>query len=525
MVTFMSPQDSAQRAETVRARHVQVSDEGRPEAVGRQHDLGKLTARERIGLLADAETFHEFGALVGPGPAQQGSEQASAPADGVITGTARVDGRPVVVASFDFTVLGGSNGAAGGLKVAHCAERATHDRTPLIMLLDGGGHRIQEGLDSRHFAHGFRFFQRMVDLSGLVPTVSVMMGPGFAGPSNFAALCDLVVMVRGTSTMGIAGPTLVAAATGEQLSKDELGGADVQTGHGIADLATDTEQEALDAVRVFLGYLPSHTDAPPFTIDTPVEEPPGAANIDGLVPAGTRQAYDVGDVIEALADRDTAFELCAAHAPNVITALTRIGGRPVGVVANQPLHLGGALDSAGCEKSAHFVSMCDAFGVALLFLIDIPGFLVGTAAESTQLARRSGRLLFELGQASVPRFSVVLRKGYGAGYIAMAGGRSFAADLALAWPTAEICAMPVEGAVDIAYRRDVDAAPDPAMRREELISGFRANIDPYLAADGFGVDGVVTPSRTRALLLEALARVPARREVRVAGKRHAISPI
>lgn len=532
MVTLMSPQDdaSARRVEGVGSRHAAVADEGRPGAVSQQHDLGKHTARERIDLLADARTFHEFGALVGPGPAQRGSEQDSAPADGVVTGTARVDGRPVVVMSFDFTVLGGSNGAAGGLKVAHCAERARHDRTPLIMLLDGGGHRIQEGLDSRHFAHGFTFFEQLVDLSGLVPTIAVMMGPGFAGPSNFAALCDFVVMVRGTSTMGIAGPALVTAATGERLSKDELGGADVQTGHGIADLAADTEQEALEAVRVFLGYLPSHTDAVPSTIgapplDVPVEEPPGAAAIDGIVPAGNRQAYDVRDVVEALADRDTVFELRAAHAPNVVTALTRIGGRPVGVVANQPLHLGGALDSPGCEKSAHFVSLCDAFGVALLFLIDIPGFLVGTAAESTQLARRSGRLLFELGQASVPRFSVVLRKGYGAGYIAMAGGRSFSADLALAWPTAEICAMPVEGAVDIAYRRDVEAAPDPAARRAELISGFRGNVDPYLAADGFGVDDVVAPSQTRALLLEALARVPARRDPRVTAKRHAISPI
>lgn len=522
MVTLMSPQ---QWAETVRARHAEVSDEGRPEAVDRQHGLGKLTARERIGLLADAGTFHEFGALVGPGPAQRGSEQVGAPADGVVTGTARVDGRPVVVASFDFTVLGGSNGVTGGLKVARCAERAEHDRTPLILLLDGGGHRIQEGLDSRHFAHGFTFFQRMVDLSGLVPTVAVMMGPGFAGPSNFAALCDFVVMVRGTSTMGIAGPALVTAATGEQLSKDELGGADVQTRNGIADLAADTEQEALDAVRVFLGYLPSHADAPPMCIDAPVEEHPGAARIDELVPASTRQAYDVREVVEALADRDTVFELRAAHAPNVVTALARIGGRPVGVVANQPLHLGGALDSAGCEKSAHFVSMCDAFGVALLFLVDIPGFLVGTAAESTQLARRSGRLLFELGQASVPRFSVVLRKGYGAGYIAMAGGRSFAADLALAWPTAEICAMPVEGAVDVAYRREVEAAPDPAARREELISDFRGNVDPYLAADGFGVDDVVEPSRTRELLLDALTRVPARRAQQAPAKRHAISPI
>jgi len=507
----------------LRRRRSLVEDAGRPEAVARQHGAGKLTARERIARLVDDDRFREFGALVDAARGTPGQEQLVAPADGVVTGIGYIDGRPAAIMSFDFTVFGGSNGTTGGLKVARCCERAASDGLPLVMLLDGGGHRIQEGLDSHHFAHGFGVFQQMVDLSGYVPIVAVMMGPGFAGPSNFAALADFVVMVRGISTMGIAGPALVRASTGESVSKEELGGADVQSRLGVTDLAVDVEDEALDAVRVFLSYLPACADqSPPH--DRPAD-PPAHLDIDGLVPENTRIAYDVRGVVEALADADTVFEIKGEHAPNVVTSLIRLGGRPVGVVANQPLHLGGALDSPACEKAAHFISVCDAFGVPLLFLIDVPGFFVGVESATSQLARRSGRLLFELGQATVPRFSVVLRKGYGAGYIAMCGGRSFSADLALAWPTAEICAMNVEGAVDVAYRREVEAAEDPQAHRTALVAGFRAQIDPFLAAQGFGVDDVVHPHETRDRLLDALAVAPVRRRSHAPQKRHGISPI
>ncbi|MEQ3552659.1 carboxyl transferase domain-containing protein [Pseudonocardia nematodicida] len=505
----------------LRRRRAAALDDARADAIARQHALGKDSARERITHLLDEGTFREFGGLVDAVRSAPGEEQLHAPADGVVTGTGQVDGRPVVVMSFDFTVYGGSNGTIGGLKVARCCERAMRDGTPLVMLLDGGGHRIQEGLDSHHFAHGFTVFQQMVELSGFVPVVAAMLGPGFAGPSNFAALADFVVMVRGTATMGIAGPALVRAATGERISSEELGGADVQARLGVADLAVDTEAEALDSLRVYLGFLPSRADQ-----ELPLDEPRApVTDPGGVMPEGAATAYDVRDVVGALADADTVFELRAEHAPNVVTALVRLDGRPVGVVANQPLHLGGSLDSPACEKAAHFVSVCDAFGVPLLFLIDVPGFLVGSESARTQLARRSGRLLFELGQATVPRFSVVLRKGYGAAYIAMCGGRSFSADLALAWPTAEICAMSVDGAVDVAYRRDIAAAPDPAARRAELVSGFRQRVDPILAAQGFGVDDVVEPAETRSALIDALSRAPQRRTAAAVTKRHGISPI
>lgn len=504
-------------------RRARVSDAGRADEVAHQHARGKATARERVATLVDEGTWQEFGLLVDAAESSAGQDVV-APADGVVTGIGDIDGRPAVVMSFDFSVFGGSNGTTGGLKVARCCERSLQSGLPLVMLLDGGGHRIQEGLDSRHFAHGFAVFQQMIDLSGHVPIVAAMLGPGFAGPSNFAALADFVVMVRGMATMGMAGPALVRAATGEDVSKEELGGADVQARLGVTDLAVDTETEALDAVRVFLGYLPGNAGLPP-PVDADPVAPPGRVDIADVVPANARQSYDVRVVVDALADGDSVFEIKAEHAPNIVTSFVRLAGRPVGVLANQPLHSGGALDSPACEKAAHFVSMCDAFGVPLLFLIDVPGFLVGTESTTTQLARRSGRLLFELGQATVARFSVVLRKGYGAGYIAMCGGRSFDADLALAWPGAEICAMSVEGAVDVAYRRDIEAAADPGARRSELIDDARGQIDAFYGARGFGLDDVIDPRETRPVLIRALRTAPARHRSKAPAKRHGISPI
>jgi propionyl-CoA carboxylase beta chain len=507
----------------LRRRRELLSDAVRVDAVDRQHGLNKLTARERIELLVDRDGFREFGGL-SDAKGVTAVTGFTAPADGAVTGIGSIDGRPAVILANDFTVFGGSDGSVGHSKFARCCERALRDGIPFIMLFDGGGHRIQEGLDSRHFARGFTGFQDLVNLSGYVPVVAVILGPGFAGPSNFAALADFVVMVRGISTMGIAGPALVRDATGEDLSKEELGGAELQAALGVTDLAVDSETEALDSVRLFLSYLPSNcSGVPPADELADVVEPD--LDIDELVPANLRQSYDVLPVIEALADADSVFEIKAACAPNVVTALTRIGGRPVGVVANQAAHLGGALDSPACEKAAHFVSLCDAYGVALLFLIDVPGFLVGMESARTQLARRSGRMLFELGQATVPRLSVVLRKGYGAGYIAMGGGRSFNADVALAWPTAEICAMAVEGAVDVAFRRDIEAADDSRVRRTELIDGFRSGINAFAAAQGFGIDDVVAPSETRTALVDYLRRAPARHSKPVPFRHHGISPI
>lgn len=512
-------------ARAVQAERQRAGDAGRPDAVAKQHALGKLTVRERMAQLADAGSFIEFGGLVTPDPTALG--EGFHAADGVVAGTARIEGRPVAISGADFTVLGGSTGHAGRAKTARAIRLSLDHGIPYVMLADGGGHRIQEGLDSRRFAAVETNFQELVQLSGWTPICAAMMGPGFAGPSNNAALADFIVMVRGTSTMGIAGPALVKAATGADIDKDELGGADVQADrHGLADLAVDSDAEALAAIRRYLGYFPSNAgEAPPIahTDDPADRRDPELLN---LVPENSRRAYDVRRVIRAVVDRGSEFELKATYARNVVTSLARLGGRPVGVIANQPAHLAGTLDAAACEKVAHFISVCDAFGLPLVFLVDIPGFLVGEAAERSGLAKRSARIVYELGRATVPRLSVVLRKGYGLGFIAMNGGRGFGADLTVAWPTAEICAMSIEGAVDVAFRGEVQRAADPAARRAELIEGHRQRVSPVRAAQGFGVDDVIDPRDTRPLLIESLSRMAPRRHAACGPRKfHDISPI
>jgi acetyl-CoA carboxylase carboxyltransferase component len=502
-----------------------VLDDARPEAVARQHALGKLTARERIARLLDDGSFRELGGLVQPSRATPDTADVVAPADGVVTGTGRIDGRPAVVMASDFTVLGGSNGTVGELKVERCARLALDHGLPFVMLLDGGGHRIQEGLDSRHFAWGHTLFGVLGALSGWAPVVAAIMGPGFAGPSNFASLADFVVMVRETATMGVAGPALVKAGTGEEVDAQTLGGPREQAHrNGIADLVADDEDACLHALRTYLSFLPSNArEAPP---RTEPREPPAevAASIGDVVPFDTRRAYDVRAVIAGLVDGAETLEVKPRFARNIVTTLARIDGRPVGIVANQAAHLAGTLDTPACEKAAHFISVCDAFGLPLVFLVDVPGFKVGLSAERSGLARRAGKLLYELAQATVPRFTVVLRKGYGLAYIAMCGGRSFGADLSVAWPQAEISAMTVEGAVDVAYRRKVTAAPDPEAYRRELIERFRGQLGAARAAEAFGIDDVIAPAETRPALIDALGRCTERRAV-ASRRYHGITPI
>ncbi|MGE4335013.1 MAG: acyl-CoA carboxylase subunit beta [Pigmentiphaga sp.] len=506
----------------LRAARRAALDEARTVAVQKQHTKGKLTARERIAALLDEGSFREVGRLVQPLDVEQ-----YCPADAIIVGHGLIDGRSVIACASDFTVLGGSSGHTGSLKLRHMAQRALEEGVPFILLLEGGGKRIQEGLDSRLFAEGGSMFQSQVNLSGWVPTVAVILGPGFAAPSNLASMCDFVVMVRGKSTMGMAGPALVKAGIGEDIEAEALGGAAIQADRtGVASLAVDSEYEALSAVRTYLSYLPANADQPAPTkqcTDAIERDPVTCAE---LVPANPRRAYDVRAVLRMLADENTVFEIRPTYAKNIVIAFARLEGRPVGFVANQAQTLGGMLTSAACEKAAHFISVCDAFGLPLVFLIDMPGFSVGSRAEATGLARRSARLVFELGQATVPRASVVLRKGYGGGFMVMAGGRNFDPDLSVAWPTAEICAMNIEGAVNIAFGKELAAAADPDAERAARIAKVRERTDVLRAAEGFGIDDVIEPHETRALLVETFARAPARRKSRPqTGRRHAISPI
>ncbi|MDP6872655.1 MAG: carboxyl transferase domain-containing protein, partial [Alphaproteobacteria bacterium] len=454
------------------------------------------------------------------------NKDLDAPADGIIIGSGLIDGRPAAVMSHDYTVLGGSTGRHGSYKANRAIIKSMDDGIPLVALLEGGGHRIQDGQDSRHFAAGSPVFQHFARNSGWVPQAMAMLGQGFAGPTNYAALADFVVMVRGQATMGMAGPALVKAGLGEDIDKETLGGAMMQTNrYGISDLAVDTEDEALAAVQRFLSYLPPNARQP-LPIH-PTDDPVGRAEEELLeiIPASPRKSYDVRRIIELISDKGSVFEKKPSYARNIVTSFARLNGRPVGFVANQARHLAGMLDVKACEKASHFIALCDAFGLPLVMLIDVPGFAIGSEAEKAGLGRRSGRLMFEMGQATVPRVTIVLRKGYGGGYYAMGGGTAFDNNATFAWPTAEICAMSVEGSVDVAYRRDYEQAEDPAARRQEIIDIFKNQLGARRAAEAFGIDEVIDPRQTRRVLCDTFDRSPPRRPDKHPPRLRSISPI
>lgn len=510
--------------EELRRRKQALLDENRAEAMARLARRGALSARARIAALCDEASFQEIGGLVRPD-----YSDGDAPADGMIMGTARIDGRAVAVIAQDYSVFGGSTGHLGGAKLDRAARLALQAGIPLVMLLDGGGHRIQDGQSSRHYADGAgTIMQELAHLSGWAPIVSAVMGFGFAGNTNFSSFADLVVMVRNRSTMGIAGPALVKVATGEAISAEALGGADIQVRqNGLADLGVDTEDEAFAAIRRFLSYLPTNASLPP-PVRQAMSSLSQAERMQALaqaIPANSKRSYDIRSIIELIADEDSVYEKKPEFAGNIVTAFARLDGRPVGFIANQPLVAGGMLDAAACEKGAHFIATCDAYGLPVIYLIDVPGAAVGSLAERTVLGRRSAKLMQAIGQATVPRISIVLRKGYGMGYVAMGGGRTFEPDAVFAWPTAEICAMSIEGATDVAYRKDYEAAPDPGARRKEIIEEMRRNVSAFKAAEGFGIDDVIDPCTTRERLIEVLSRAPARRVTRRPPKFRSIPPI
>lgn len=505
-----------------------VSDEGRPDAVERMHARDSLTARERIDYLLDHDSFTEYGQLVAPSnvtPEVQDWDRETAPADGVVTGVGEIDGRPIALMSFDFTVLGGSMGENGFKKMRRLLDVALENGLPVVMLHDGGGHRIQEGLDARTIAHGdpHRFWEILSKLSGYVPMVSAIMGPGFAGPTNFASLCDFVPIVRGNGSMGIAGPSIVKAALGIDISIDDYG-ADFHTAEtGMAHAAYDSDEECLDGIQEFLSYLPNNAEtSPPETTD--FEPPQGREDLIDVVPADPKKAYDVHDVIEGIVDQSSFFELQEQWAQNIVIGFARIEGEPVGIVANNPRIKAGTLDANVSNKAPRFISLCDAFQLPLVFLIDVPGFLPGPEQEKQQIARHSGKFMFELGRATTPIINVVLRRGYGLGYLAMSGGRD-ANELKLVWPTAEIAGMSIEGAIDLVYAKDIESAEDPDARRQELVDKFIERTGPLRAAEDGGVDAAIAPSETREYIAKTLARQEDFDTELMPPKRHGISPL
>ena len=496
---------------------------GGEEKIARQHEAGKLTARERLDLLVDEGTFTELGIHAGIHFSVRGLEGREAPADGVITGYGKVDGRTVAVCAYDFTVMAGSMGMTGETKVARLRDLALTKRMPFVWLLDSAGARIQEAVGSL-FAGSGHLFREEVVMSGVIPQVAALMGPCAAGTAYIPGLADFVPMVKGRGSMALAGPHLVRAAIGEDVTQEELGGSRVHCRKsGVGDLEVADDHECIEVVKRYLSYLPSHNGEPP-----PVREASDPVDrrdeeLLDVLPDSNRKPYDVHDVIARIVDDGEILELKPQWARTVVTCFARFGGRPAGIVANQPRHLGGILDNDSADKAARFVNLCNAFGVPLVFLQDVPGFMVGTKVEAAGIIRHGAKMLHAVANATVPKVTVVLRKAYGAGYYVM-NGRAYEPDLIVAWPSAEISVMGAEGAVEIVMRRQVEEADDPVAKRAELIDAYRGIIDVYIAARNGMIDDVIDPRETRPVICRALEMAQHKRVERP-WKRNAVVPV
>ena len=492
-------------AEALADKKTTYREMGGTERVERQHSQNKMTVRERLDILFDGDSFTEYGLLAhhqSQSPQMQGK---FTPADGVVTGVGKVDGRRVAVIAYDFTVMAGSMGMVTEIKATRMRELALRERIPLVWLIDSAGARIQEATGSM-FARTGDLFREQVIMSGVVPQVAAMMGPGAAGTAYIPGLADFVPMVKGNSNMALAGPHLVKAAVGEDVTAEDMGGSKIHCKiSGVADLEVEDDAACLEAVRNYLSFFPSSN-----TDDLPMRESGDPSDrrceeLYGIVPANPRQAYDVNKVIKSLADDGEFFPMKPDWARNVVTGFARFGGRPVGIVANQPKFLGGALDVNGADKAARFVWLCDAFSIPLVFLMDCPGFIVGSAVEKQGIIRHGAKMLFAVAEATVPKITVVLRKGYGAGYYVM-NGRAYEPDLIVAWPTAEISVMGPEGAVNIIFRKQIEAMPEDeqAEARNNMVAMIREQIKPEIAAGWAFVDDLIDPADTRSTIIRGL---------------------
>jgi len=478
---------------------------GGPERVAKQHDKGKLTVRERLNLLFDKDSFVEFG-LLAQQQAIRGVEPDgdATPADGVVTGHGLVDGRQVWVIAYDFTVMAGSIGAVGEqYKASRVRELALRYRKPIVWLLDSAGARIQEASGSTFAGTGHLFYDQVV-MSGVIPQVAAMLGPCSAGTAYIPGLADFVPMVKDTSSMSLAGARLVKAATGEDVTDHDMGGSQVHCYEsGVGDNEVEDDAGCIRAVRAFLSYLPSSNgEQPPWQSSG---DPPDRMvdELEKIVPTNPRAAYDVKRVIRAVFDRDSWFEIKPTWAKNIVVGLARVGGHSVGVVANQPMQKGGILDSDAADKAARFIRMCDAFNVPLVYLMDVPGFIVGSQVEKVGIIRHGAKMLYATSEATVPKITVIMRKAYGAGYYVMCG-RGYQPDVLVAWPFAEISVMGPEGAVNIIFNKQVEASDTPEETRAKLIESIRAQISPYVAAGWAMIDDVIDPAETRRVIVRGL---------------------
>jgi propionyl-CoA carboxylase beta chain len=498
---------------------------GSARAIEKQHTRGKKTARERIELLLDPDSFVELDELARHRSANFDLPQNRPYGDGVVTGYGTVDGRQVCVFAQDFTVFGGSLGEVFGEKIVKVMDLAMKIGCPVVGINDSGGARIQEGVVSLGL-YGEIFF-RNVRASGVIPQISLIMGPCAGGAVYSPAVTDFTVMVDQTSHMFITGPDVIKTVTGEDVGFEELGGARTHnTKSGNAHYLAADESDAIEYVKALLSYLPSNNlDEPPaFPTEADLAVSDEDRELDSLIPDSANQPYDIHRVIEHVLDDGEFLEIMQLYAQNIVVGFGRIEGRPVGVVANQPMHFAGCLDIGASEKAARFVRTCDAFGVPIVTFVDVPGFLPGTGQEWGGIIRRGAKLLYAYAEATVAKVTVITRKAYGGAYDVM-GSKHLGADVNFAWPTAQIAVMGAQGAVNILYRSELRDADDPAAVRAQLVGEYEnALANPYIAAERGYVDAVIAPSQTRTQLVRALRALRTKRET-IPPKKHGNIPL
>ena len=505
------------------AKREKVLQMGGAEQIEKQHSRNKLTARERIDLLFDEGTFTEVmmhARHQSNSPLMAGKKT---PADGVITGFGLVDGRTVCCGAYDFTVMAGSMGMVSEMKMTRLRQWALKNRVPFVWLLDSAGARVQEATGSQFAGSGGLFYEE-VQMSGTIPLVAAVMGPCSAGTAYIPGLSDFVPMVKKNASMALAGVHLVRAATGEEITEEELGGSRVHTAiSGVADVEAKSDQECIEIIKKYLSYFPSSSaDAPPRV--EPTDDPNRAEEeLVQIVPTTPRKPFDVKKVIELIVDHGDYFEIKPRWAKAIVCCLARMDGYSVGIVASNPKSKGAVLDNDSADKAARFMSLCDAFNIPLIFLQDVPGFMVGKAVEHQGIIRHGAKMLFAMSDATVPKITVVLRKAYGAGYFAMCG-REFGADAVFAWPAAEISVMGPEGAVNIMGRKMIEASEDQEGTRQMLLAQFKKMIDVYVASGWSYLDDVIDPRETRKTIIRAL-EFAMTKKVERPYKKHGVSPV
>jgi len=516
----MSEKTMLQKIDELRRKREKAMLGGGADKLEKQRSQGKLTARERISAMVDPDSFEEAGIFAQHRATLFDMADKEFPADGVITGAASIDGRLVHLASQDFSVSGGAVGEVHAIKVAEAMKQSLRTGSPFILINDSGGARVQEGIDSLS-GYG-RIFHANVMLSGAVPQISLICGPCAGGAAYSPALTDFIIQTR-QAQMFITGPSVIKSVTGESVTAEQLGGADTHMARsGVIHFIAEDDNHAIQLCQKLLSFLPSNNleDPPILETDTNLDPNP---ELNDIVPTDTKRAYDVRDIILRVVDSGDFLEVQEGYAMNIVVGFARINGRPVGIVANQPNVQAGVLDINASDKGASFIRFCNAFNIPLVTFVDVPGFLPGVQQEYGGIIRHGAKMLFAYSASIVPKITITLRKSYGGAHLAMCS-KDLGADRAFAWPTAEIAVMGAEGAAEIVFRKEIQAAEDKAARRKELIAQYReAFSNPYVAAGRRLVDAVIEPAMTRRHIAQALEYLHTKRELRPS-KKHGLIP-